>query len=883
MYLEKFIKYVNILNSNIDDKNNPNNTNIEFELKLLLDPRNKYPGFIKIADLQTCIGKCKQFFTFIQSLSDIREKQTINFIKNENDTSYIKELHFINGIQITKNKRFYSKKRIHDPIYICRPTDNQNFKLSISSESDSSDVNGYDLIRFKQRFTFDIGDWNVDFTFVKTSTSKNVDHMKEIRDKLFVNTNHNTLFTKRSDLWAYADRIEIEFEYNSTEELTLKSIKDITRLMDDFNTMYQKKNSNDAYTSESFLEKLKSIIDESDNAGNIAKYKNKKPALLKNTIKKILPNAIEINKKQYFEELLPNIANFYITDKADGMRSILLISDYIYVYNTELTVIKKNNHDIKETIVECEMVGDQFYAFDIIQYDGVNIATNPFKMRLESLQKLAGIWDILKIKEFKLLTEDNYANVIQETIKSTNKDYEMDGVIFTSANAKYKLTKFYKWKDINNMTIDFTAKKCPPKLLGISPYVSKSGFDLYILFSGIATKEYKKLNLSKIQYYNTMFLNIDRDYFPVQFAPSDNSLAYLYWHPQSGENIDGKVIELRYITKSSEWDLVRVRNDRVDDFKKKKYFGNHYKVAELIWRNYSNPLTIDILCSKYKDLLSDFYFKKHDSEDHKAIRKFNNMVKNELIKRYSNQAPTDSWAIDLGCGKGQDLLKYASADNISNVLFIDSNENNLCNVIERKNTFVSSKTMGSLGVFIQNLNLLDSCESNLERIKKSFPFLQRNKVRLIVCNFAIHYFCQSVEKIDNLVNLINSLLSPNGRFIFTCLHGEKVYELLYANGKPLPWDNGKRYWINPMFKNKIFKGGEEIEILLPFDDTPNKEYLVNFNLVKRRLERKKIKHESTANFGELYLDSFEKDGHYKLDHIDKEYIKLLYFSVFYKH
>jgi hypothetical protein len=216
------------------------------------------------------------------------------------------------------------------------------------------------------------------------------------------------------------------------------------------------------------------------------------------------------------------------------------------------------------------------------------------------------------------------------------------------------------------------------------------------------------------------------------------------------------------------------------------------------------------------------------------------------------------------------------SNNISNALFIDNNENNLCTVIERKyNSLYNGKN--SLGIYIKNLNLLDNWEVNKSSLDGSIPFIQKNKNKLIVCNFAIHYF---VQDIDNLVNLIDSLMPSGGRFMFTCLNGEKVYNLLKSGSEFKPWGNGIKYLIKPNFKNKIFKGGEEIEILLPFSDTLYKEYLVNLTLLEKRLKKKKIILESQANF-DIYLEKFA-EYKYNLNDTDLNYIKLLYFSVYYK-
>jgi hypothetical protein len=279
-------------------------------------------------------------------------------------------------------------------------------------------------------------------------------------------------------------------------------------------------------------------------------------------------------------------------------------------------------------IVECELINDKFYAYDIIQHNSKNVSNKPFCSRLKLLESLEGIWDRLLIKKFIRLTSDNYKRSIHDLVKDDNNckqsidnfpeikpEYTIDGIIFTSANDSYMNTKFYKWKPVESMTIDFLAKLCPSTLLGISPYISKQDHDLYILFVGIYEKEFNSLGLEKIRDYKYIFPNHgtireqkrEKIYFPIQFAPSDNPMAYMFMYPKSNESIDNKVVELRYT--STGWELLRIRTDRDHDILNKNYYGNNYKVAELIWRNYSNPLTLDLLCSDIISLEDQFYLR----------------------------------------------------------------------------------------------------------------------------------------------------------------------------------------------------------------------------------------------------------------------------------
>jgi len=829
-----------------------NNIEKEFELKMI----------------HTSDEKCKILFKYFMDLitvgTDATNTQTINFIQSSAKKNIIKELHFDNGVQNKEKKRIYTKERIEKTVYLT-----SEFKADLSLEENltSTTMEDFNFIRFKNRFSFQISDWRIDFTFVIESNKKDTAEMQKTRDKLFKGINIENIF---DNIYIWKDaKIEIEFEFTG-DILSVKCIDNLMLIMSRMDNNPQQ---------ESILKKVYRLIND--------KSLNKEA-----TLKSILPNAIEMNKRQYFEEVFPSIKDFFITDKIDGQRVILIINeDDISLYTTEHIFVCKNTYftDVteSETILECEMVGDEFYMYDIIQSGSINVSKLPFEQRLDYMANIIELctWDRLKLKEFVRLT-DMHSDQLRDFLKSDKsaektkektKGYKTDGIIFTSADSSYKTTKYYKWKPMSHMTIDFIAKKCPNKLLGIHPYISKDDADLYMLFSGISKKEFQTFNMVKIKHYDSLFARME-DYFPIQFSPSDNPMAYLYWHPKdSGVDIDDKVVELQY---SNEWKLLKVRDDRSDDYSKKKYFGNHFKVAELIWRNYSNPLTSDLICAK--EIPKEFYFKVHNSNAHTHVRKFNNFVKSQLIEHLSRwDSKVESYVIDLGSGKGQDIFKYASNRIIKNAIFVDNNENNLCSIIERKYKLIDPNAYKALGVFIQKLDLNDNWKTNCEKIKSV-------STKLVICNFAIHYFVKNVESITNFVNFIDSILPVGARFMFTCLNGENVHALLNNNN----WGDGKKYFINLVNKSKSdkpvkkFLGGEEIEILLPFSDGDlYKEYLVNLKLMETMLKKKKIAIESQGNFGDAYLDKFKEqhpDNFNSLEADDLEYIKLVWFSIYYK-
>ena len=820
----------------------------EFEIKV------KYNG----------INNYKQFLKYYTELQPPEIKQTINFINTLGKHSEIKELHFQNGVQVKESKRFYKKHQIIPHVYINSGSLKCELKATLNTETPIHDSADFDLVRFKHRLSFQLDQWRIDFTFVKTTQTKVITELQTIKKQMFNGDN----------LWEYTTQ-EIEFEFTGAN-LNIVSIKEVMSILYDFKNYMIKA----PIEENNFLEKLSNIIGAEPNAQ-------------KNTLKHVLKNPIELNKIQYFQEVVPNIQNFSISWKASGITAILIIDKNISIQTDEFKTLYENIYFIcDETILLCEMIGDVFYAYDCLKYNGVNCANEKLDKRLDNLQSIidkAKKWSSLKLKETVKLTS---TNDVKTFMKTPPKEYENDGVIFTSNN-HFSKTKFFKWKHVKHRTIDFLVKNCPKNLLGVYPYVSKPGQSLYILFSGIKSSDYKKFNMKKIQYHDLMFPIQTSSYFPIQFSPSSNPFAYLFWSEDKDLDgnpidLDDKIVQLRY---KDGWKFIRIREDRADDLKKKNYYGNNFRIAEIIWQNYKNPLTKKLLVAPPKELSDGLYFRKNDSEIHRYIRRFNNMVKAQLIKHVTNWEYTpNSWVIDLGSGKGQDLYKYLINKSVRNVLMVDNNENNLYEIINRKYEYANNQMIydSKLGIFIKNIDLNNDWSDSLRDIADSFPIMQKTNTKLIICNFAIHYFAKSETTMFNFVNLVDALLPKDSRFMFTCLNGKSVFNLLTSNGGNWGDNDAVKYFIEFASKSpgKTFRGGEEINILLPFSDGELfKEPLVNLDLVEKLFKKKKIVLESSGNFGDSYLEKFRQsdpDNYSRLDELDMEYIKLLWFNIYYK-
>ena len=900
MFLQNTLDYFNGLTCGELNSN-------ELEVKILLDPRIISPIFTKsqfsqsiqtstntvptkTSELYARIDIIKKIIRNCNQYGDSSISQTINFIHTENTQMFIKQLCFNNGVQDKEKKNYYIKKSLVKPIYLISDKINQpSYKLSINDEiKQSKDINKFDIIRFRSRYTIvfntdSLKKWKLELTLVNETKNISIQNIKEIKDRLFTKNINNVNFLDEVD-WVYSDKIELELEYTSTENININDIKHLDILWEPIQSVYK-----------SYLDcvcQIAQII----KPHTMNKFKSEYFGL-----KQLGTNPIELTKKCYMTNILSDINNFILTEKIDGIRSMLII----YPKKGECHIINKTYRYMKIPVCQNEIIdliildseeytinslNPIYYIFDCIWCD-TNVSELPFSSinagsRLDHITKIVDKYDFLVLKHFIQLNNSEYSNQILD-FNNLLKDlpYETDGFIFISKDASYNNTKNYKWKPIEKMTIDFVAKKCPDNLLGINPYINKDNKTLYLLFSGIRSNEYKKLGIQKFKNYDNIFkhINYSDKYFPIQFSPSSNPYAYLFW--SENKCLDNNIIELN--RKNNEWNLFKIRTDRKIDMDRKTYYGNYFKIAESIWMNYINPLNIENLI----ETKNNEYFQADNNDHYKYVRKFNNFVKNTLIIMYT-QKKTEiecfDWVIDLAAGKGQDLFKYIDC-GIKNIFMIDNDTSALSEIINRKYTYINDINIKHCTkLFIKHMDLSKPYKQNYDKINESYFGVPSQGVPLIVCNLALHYLIPNKTKTLNFCNLLNKLLSPGGIFIFTAFNGRKIFDKLKESGEWSKYNNNNKllYSIKRKYSGDLFTGtNQKIDVLLPFSNGEYySEYLINDELLENELLKKKIKLINKDSFS-IYQDKFkEYNQHFfkALNTIDKDFISLYSFYIFHK-
>ena len=942
--INEFISKINDLKSNI-------NNNIELELIFLIDKREEKNRLLDqeeylLFDKKQTIELGKQLINKYNK--DFHVECSINFITNDGK---IRNVPYINNIQDKNNIKFYKKERLINNMFFINQNDNLNipsYKLKLSNEKkiNEFEIKECSFARIKLRYSTVINNWRLDITLIKNLyTLTNIEEIKKQKNIMFDCMDNNVNFIDKAP-WEIADKVEFELEYiGNISKFNINELLVADTLWDDIKIIHN--NENMDYNKNENIDYNKNHNDKNHNDKNhndyqkiiyqIAKFVNPKKAELfrhKFGIKKLGNQAIDIDKNTFINKVLPNIDKYYLTDKVDGFRTLILIQNKkLYALTNELKIINLDNANDNDTIIldttnnssknynndtiilDTEYYNDKYYLFDVLKFNNNVLVNKPFKERLsyfEYIKKLDYLNNIIHYKPFIKISKEYYKQF--NALYEQKKEYETDGFIITPEDEKYFDMTVYKIKPIEKSTIDFLIIDCPKNLLGIKPYINNSNeVKLYILLCGISSLVSKKLNLkmdehilNKIKENKDIKINYDQ-YFPIQFQTSDYAYPYLFW---SNEELNNKIGEFRlnlnlisnnsnnnsnnhnsnnnsnscinfttnidkfiYNTKNI-WELIKIRDDRNVEYKRGNYFGNNYRTADMVWQNYQNPLLIEDLIKPYKYEIY-FNFDKQQSGEYKQSRNFNNFVKTQIFNNINNA----SWCLDMASGNGQDLFRYNKM-NVKNLLNLEIDKTALQELNFRKHELSNNINSNTMNIKTLQLDLNNDYKMNIQYIdnmKFKFPSEGFN---YIICNFAFHYLIKNKKYIQNIIKFISTFLKVGGRFIMTAFDGNKIFEFLSKhNGN---WEDGP-YLIK--FKEQytsLENYGQMITLKLPF--SKNKlydEYLINIDYIKDEFKKSNIHLDTNIGFDE-YFDKYTEHKGNKLSNSDKLFTSLYHYYSFYK-
>lgn len=233
------------------------------------------------------------------------------------------------------------------------------------------------------------------------------------------------------------------------------------------------------------------------------------------------------------------------------------------------------------------------------------------------------------------------------------------------------------------------------------------------------------------------------------------------------------------------------------------------------------------------------------------MRNFNNWIKSVLITEFikkiksENQIQSPS-VLDLGCGRGGDILKWKKA-NVSRVTFADIADKSLD---ECKSRYTTPNRANFDAEFV-------NLDATKELIKDKIGNLEHD---LVSSQFVLHYSFESFEQANTFLKNVSDSLKPGGYFIGTTTNANELIKRLR--------DSDSNCFGNEIYKIKFYQEEKTNFDLfgVKFDfqlenvvECP--EFLVNFKALVRIAEKHGLKLLFKKPFDEFFSDYCENSDY----------------------
>jgi SAM-dependent methyltransferase len=486
-------------------------------------------------------------------------------------------------------------------------------------------------------------------------------------------------------------------------------------------------------------------------------------------------------------------SEYSVTDKADGDRAFMIVDSMGCVYIVDNNMNKVLKTDVKTSFIKASLIDGElvrydnkvyFLGFDVLCYNGKDLrGDGSFDLR-RRLQVLDEIVKNLSNSDYYNISAKQYyfgnvfsgAKRILDTV--SEKFYENDGLIFTPVNEPYPVVKKWsgllKWKPAELNTIDFYVKKQDNKK-----------WNLYV--QGEMDRTSDKKNRTTTVLFDIQKLCGEADSRVVTYETTfgDDLLD-----PTTGDTFKtDTVIEFRWDKTESKFVPLRTRWDKTVNPKK---HGNFSKVACDIWNNINNPVEKDYLLKFYSNPKSsdkDVFFER--------MRRFHNKVKEYLYNKYCKDIPK---LLELCSGRGGDMHKWLY-NNVKSVTGYDISEKNI-EECKRRVYGQGNRDAQNYSFYKLDLTRSDSWEVIVKNENNT-------QFDVVCCQFGVHYFFESHDKLENIVRILENSLKIGGVFVVTfmdngCLQnlfGDKD-SICYEKDGEIVY-NLERHMTNYKFGNRL--------------------------------------------------------------------------------
>lgn len=443
---------------------------------------------------------------------------------------------------------------------------------------------------------------------------------------------------------------------------------------------------------------------------------------------------------------------------------------------------------------------------------------------------------------------------------------------------------------------------------------------------------YKYNNITALnEYLDSTEKSVFKLFVPNKYYITDNEFAYILIDSNNEVRAENKdkietntIVEFRYDIVEKRWIPIRLRTDKTRIYNKGIYdkTANSLQVALDTWDTIHNMISAETIIGngeKIDDAIhednvletDDTYYERSVPFDKisSGMLLFHMLIKSHLYNKpalFKNayNKSTRGTLLEMACGQAGDLINWKYS-NYQFILGIDLVKNNIystkgsyaklimahqqqLNYNQKKGRNFSLPDMAfAVGDCTMNIKTGEAAidpesrellklvmnpienKKNLQLYERSLVGKAKDKFNAISCMFAIHYFFESENKLNQFLANVSDNLQKDGLFFATFMDGSSVEAKLNKKKKNNRIEGKKDFdeysipvWaISKNYTNEEFYN-KKINVFIENTQKFIAEFLVDFNFLVKKAKEFNLELEETELFSTTYekiKKDFEKD------------------------